>query len=60
MKKIKDFIGWVLGTNRCERCKGYLRRHGDLYFGAVEVWDTIGPDRHRTAFVCNLCYQLWK
>ena len=60
MSGFKDFYKWITGENRCEHCKGFLRRNGDLYYGGIDVKDTIGGEKKRTAYVCNLCYQLFK
>ena len=57
-KKVKNFYLWLIGKNRCELCKGYLRRHGDLSYGGIDIKDTIGGRITRTAYVCNLCYKL--
>lgn len=57
---IKSFWKWITGENRCELCKGYLRRMGDKYYGGIDIFDTISRGKKRTAYVCNLCYRLHK
>jgi len=59
MKYIKQFFVWAF-SEKCELCHGSLRRGGDMYYGGIEVKDTISGSRKRTAYVCNLCYQLHK
>lgn len=50
---------WLF-PERCEFCRGLLRKHGDTYYGAVHIQDSIGGEPRRKAFVCNLCYSLFK
>ncbi len=45
---------------KCEHCGFDLRRNGDKYHGGIDIEDTIGGRPRRTAYVCNLCYQLFK
>lgn len=60
MLDFRAIIKWITGENRCEHCKGFLRRKGDMYYGGIDIQDTIGGDAKRTAYVCNLCYQTYK
>lgn len=57
---ISGFFKWMWG-DKCEFCNGSLRKNKDLYYGGVEVQDSIGGiGKKRTAYLCNLCYQLFK
>jgi hypothetical protein len=57
---LKDKLWFLFDSEKCELCHGKLRRRGDLYYGGVDVYDTIEPSKKRTAYLCNLCYQLFK
>ncbi len=63
---MKRLLCWVTGTfwfffssEKCELCHGKLRRFGDKYFGGVDIHDSIGRFRVRTAYICILCYELF-
>lgn len=57
---IKKLISnFKLKHEKCEWCGGRLRRKDDVYYGGVNIQDTIGGRPKRTAYVCNLCYQFY-
>lgn len=60
MYRLKQIFWFLFTSERCEFCKGKLRRHGDRYYGGVDIKDTLGNPARRTAYLCNLCYLLFK
>ena len=56
---MKRLIKWLLGE-KCDLCRGGLRRNGASYYGVVEVNDTIGGGIKTQYQLCNLCYSLCK
>lgn len=59
MKWLKEKFWFLFDDMKCELCHGKLRRHGDIYYGGIDICDTIGKTKTRTAYICNLCYQLF-
>lgn len=57
---VKDKLWFFFEDEKCEFCRGKLRRRGDKYYGGIEVYDTIGKTKSRTSYVCNLCYSILK
>lgn len=55
---IKKYAHWKR-YNKCEHCNKSLWKYGDNYHGAIDIKDTIGGHKRRTAYLCNLCYYLF-
>lgn len=55
MELLSRFLRWLF-PERCEHCRGLLRKHGDTYYGGIDIHDAIGGKPRRTAYLCNLCY----
>ena len=56
-RKLRRFFWFLFEDERCEFCRGPLRKHGDKLHGGFDIKDTIGG-RTRTAYICNLCYSV--
>lgn len=57
MKWFKSKLWYFFESEKCEFCRGPLRKHNDQYYGGIDVRDSIGSSKSRTAYVCNLCYK---
>jgi uncharacterized protein with PIN domain len=58
---IKRFKSWLkLKTEKCQLCKGRLRKEYDSGYGGIDVNQNIGGSRKETFYVCNLCYDIYK
>ncbi len=60
-----DLLHWLkrhwwffFASEKCEWCRGKLRRGGDNYHGGIDIKDGIGTKKYRTVYVCNLCYRV--